>query len=124
MIAEADSLSAFTLIDARAAPRYRGDEEPIDRVAGHIPSAKNFYWGDALAPDQTFLPPDQLRAKLETILKVKSPDQVVCYCGSGVTAAFNMLAMEVAGLKGVKLYPGSWSEWSSDEKRVVAKGNE
>lgn len=124
MIAEADSLSAFTLIDARAAPRYRGDEEPIDRVAGHIPSAKNFYWGDALAPDQTFLSPDQLRAKLEPILKGKSPDQVVCYCGSGVTAAFNMLAMEVAGLTGAKLYPGSWSEWSSDEKRPIAKGNE
>lgn len=124
MIAEADALSAFTLIDARAAPRYRGDEEPLDRVAGHIPSAKNFYWGDNLAPDQTLLSPDQLRAKYDSILKGKSPDQVVCYCGSGVSAAMDVLAMEVAGLKGVKLYPGSWSEWSSDEKRPVAKGSE
>jgi thiosulfate/3-mercaptopyruvate sulfurtransferase len=124
MIAEADSLSAFTLIDARAAPRYRGDEEPLDRVAGHIPSAKNFYWGDALAADQTLLPPDQLRAKLEPLLKGKAPQQVVCYCGSGVTAAFNLFAMEVAGLAGAKIYPGSWSEWSSDESRAVAKGNE
>jgi thiosulfate/3-mercaptopyruvate sulfurtransferase len=124
MIADADSLSAFTLIDARAAPRYRGDEEPIDRVPGHIPSAKNFYWGDNLAPDQTLLSPDQLRAKYESILKGKSPDRVVCYCGSGVSAAMDVLAMEVAGLKDVKLYPGSWSEWSSDESRAVAKGSE
>ncbi|MBI5713165.1 MAG: sulfurtransferase, partial [Chloroflexi bacterium] len=114
----------FTLIDARAAPRYRGDEEPIDRLPGHIPSAKNFYWGDNLAPDQTLLSPDQLRAKYDSILKGKSPDQVVCYCGSGVSAAMDVLAMEVAGLKGVKLYPGSWSEWSSDENRPIAKGSE
>ena len=124
MIADADSLSAFTLIDARAAPRYRGDEEPIDRVPGHIPSAKNFYWGDNLAPDQTLLSPDQLRAKYESILKGKSPDRVVCYCGSGVSAAMDVLAMEVAGLKDVKLYPGSWSEWSSDETKPIAKGEE
>jgi len=124
MIAHPDSLSAFTLIDARAAARYRGDEEPLDRLPGHIPGAKNLYWGDALAPDQTLLPPDQLREKFEVILKGKSPEQVVCYCGSGVTAAFNMFAMEVAGLKGAKLYPGSWSEWASDEGRAIAKGNE
>lgn len=124
MIAEADTLSAFTLIDARAAPRYRGDEEPLDRLPGHIPGAKNLYWGDNLTPDQQLLPPDQLRAKYDSIVKGKSPDQIVCYCGSGVSAAFDVLAMEVAGLTGVKLYPGSWSEWSSDEKRPIAKGSE
>ncbi len=93
------------VIDARAEERYRGDEEPIDPVAGHIPGAVNRPMTGNLGPDGLFLSPDELRARFE------DAEDAVMYCGSGVTAAHNVLAMEIAGLKPAALYPGSWSEW-------------
>ena len=98
------------LLDARAPARYRGEVEPIDSVAGHIPGAVNVPFAE-LAPDGRFLPPDELRARLEAA-GVRSGRDAVSYCGSGVTAAVTVLAAEVAGLGPIRLYPGSWSEWS------------
>ncbi len=98
------------LLDARAPERYRGETEPIDSVAGHIPGAHNLPFVE-VAPDGRFLPPDELRARLEGA--GAAPDaHFVAYCGSGVTACVVLLAAEVAGLEGARLYPGSWSEWS------------
>jgi thiosulfate/3-mercaptopyruvate sulfurtransferase len=98
------------LLDARAAERYRGEVEPIDPVAGHIPSAVSLPFA-ALAPDGRFLTPDELRARFDAA-GVRPGDEVVAYCGSGVTAAVLVLAAEVAGVGPLRLYPGSWSEWS------------
>ena len=97
------------LLDARAPERYRGEVEPIDPVAGHIPGAVSVPFAE-LAPGGRFLPPDALRARLEAA-GVRSGGDAVAYCGSGVTAAVTVLAAEVAGLGPVRLYPGSWSEW-------------
>jgi thiosulfate/3-mercaptopyruvate sulfurtransferase len=109
--AAAEELSGDrVLLDARARARYRGEVEPIDSVAGHIPGAVNVPFAE-LAPDGRFLPPDELRARLEAA-GVHSGRDAVAYCGSGVTAAVTVLAAEVAGLGPVRLYPGSWSEWS------------
>ncbi len=126
MKVEADELlnSGLTLVDSRAAPRYRGETEPIDRVAGHIPGARNFLWSNVAGSEGRVLPPDQLRARLQAVIGQATPAQTVFYCGSGVSAAANVLAMEVAGLSGAKLYPGSWSEWSSDPNRPIATGDE
>jgi thiosulfate/3-mercaptopyruvate sulfurtransferase len=107
------------LLDARAAARYRGEQEPIDPVAGHIPGAKNRFNGDNVSPQGTFKSAEQLRAEFRAILGERSPAEVVHYCGSGVSACHNLLAMEVAGLPGGKLYAGSWSEWISDPARPV-----
>ncbi len=112
------------LIDARAAERYRGESESIDRVAGHIPGAGNFFFQQSLRADGTFLPADVLREKLTQLLAGHAPSSTVCYCGSGVTACHTLLTLEHAGLPGAKLYPGSWSEWSSDPSRPVATGTE
>jgi thiosulfate/3-mercaptopyruvate sulfurtransferase len=109
----------WRLIDARAPERYRGDVEPLDRVAGHIPGAVNHFYKHNLDEAGLFLPPGELRARLEPVVAGKS---VVAYCGSGVTACHNLLALEHAGLHGARLYAGSWSEWSSDPTRPVAKG--
>lgn len=126
MIVETDGLltPGLTLIDSRAAPRYRGETEPIDRVAGHIPGARNLFWGALTGPDGHLLPQPELRAKLQAVLGGTPPEQSVFYCGSGVSAAANVLALEALGLTGAKLYPGSWSEWSSDPARPVATGDE
>ena len=105
--------SDWRLVDARAPERYRGEIEPIDRVAGHIPGAVNHFFKRNLANDGTFLMPEPLRARLRQATNDVAPDHIVCYCGSGVTACQNLLALEHAGLGGAKLYPGSWSEWSS-----------
>jgi thiosulfate/3-mercaptopyruvate sulfurtransferase len=113
---------AARLIDARAAERYRGDSETIDRVAGHIPGAANFFFQQSLQADGTFLPADVLRAKWTQALAGHAPSSTICYCGSGVTACHSLLSLEHAGLPGAKLYPGSWSEWSSDPSRPVATG--
>lgn len=116
----AGQLGKVRLIDARAAERYRGDVEPLDAQAGHIPGALNRFFKDNLGSDGRFKSPDELRAEWTPLVAGKA--LVVHQCGSGATACHNMLAMMVAGLGASALYPGSWSEWSSDPSRPVAKG--
>lgn len=111
----------WRLLDARAPGRYRGEVEPIDKVAGHIPGAINHPFKSNLTGASTFLDAHDLRESLATSLGGLPPERTVCYCGSGVTACHNLLALEHAGLHGAKLYPGSWSEWSSDPSRPVEK---
>ena len=115
-------LGQVVLIDARAPERFRGEIEPLDQQAGHIPGASNRLFKMNLAADGHFKPADQLRAEFSALLGAHRPGAVVHSCGSGVTACHNLLAMEHAGLAGSVLYPGSWSEWSSDSLRPVAKG--
>jgi len=110
------------LVDARAPERYRGDSEPIDKVGGHIPGAKNHFFQWNLDEQGLFRTPEELRAKIGDAIGDTPTDQVVCYCGSGVTACHNLLAFEHAGLTGAKLYAGSWSEWSADTSRPIEKG--
>jgi thiosulfate/3-mercaptopyruvate sulfurtransferase len=107
------------LVDARASERYQGLQEAIDPVAGHVPGAVNRFWKENLQPDGTFKAAAQLRQEFETFLGGTAPDSVVHMCGSGVTACHNIFAMELAGLPGGRLYPGSWSEWCSDPARPV-----
>ena len=109
------------LLDARAPERFNGVVEPIDRVAGHIPGARNYYHMRNVDADGRFLPPATLREQITDALDGVAPEKTICYCGSGVTAAHNLLAMEHAGLTGARLYVGSWSEWSSDDRRRVEK---
>ena len=123
----ADVLAALqqpgqTLIDARGAPRYRGEVEPLDPVAGHIPGALNRPFGDNIGADGRFKPADVLRAEFEALLAGRNASTVVHQCGSGVSALPNMLAMEVAGLGKTTLFAGSWSEWCSDPSRPVERG--
>ncbi len=113
---------ALTVVDARGPERYRGDVEPIDPVAGHIPGAINRPYAANLDAQGVFKPAQQLRAEFETLLDGASPASVVHQCGSGVSACHNVLAMSVAGLPGSRLYPGSWSEWIADPARPVARG--
>jgi thiosulfate/3-mercaptopyruvate sulfurtransferase len=113
---------AARVIDARAPERYRGDVEPIDAVAGHVPGAVNHPFATSLGADGRFLPPDELRAAFAERLGGVAADRAIAMCGSGVTACHLLLAMEHAGLAGAKLYPGSWSEWSRDPERPVARG--
>lgn len=112
----------LTLIDARGAARYRGEVEPIDPVAGHIPGALNRPFTDNLNADGFFKSPEQLRAEFETILAGRDSQTVVHHCGSGVSAVPNILAMELAGLGVTRLYPGSWSEWCNTPGMACAKG--
>jgi thiosulfate/3-mercaptopyruvate sulfurtransferase len=114
------SLGRVTLLDARAGERYRGEVEPLDAKAGHIPGARSRFFKDNLDAQGVFRPAAELRAAFTAF--GAAPVQVVHQCGSGVTACHNLLAMEVAGLSGSVLYPGSWSEWSSDPTRPVAIG--
>jgi thiosulfate/3-mercaptopyruvate sulfurtransferase len=109
-VSESDALAGSLLLDARAPERYRGEVEPIDPVAGHIPGAANLPFAD-VAPGGRFLTPDELRARFEAAGAAQGRE-LVAYCGSGVTACVLLLAAEVAGLEGGRLYPGSWSEWS------------
>jgi thiosulfate/3-mercaptopyruvate sulfurtransferase len=113
--------SRILLIDARAPARFRGEQEPIDPVAGHIPGASNRFNSDNLSPVGTFKSPAELKQEFEAVLQDRSPAEAVHYCGSGVAACHNLLAMEHAGLPGGRLYAGSWSEWSADPKRPVAR---
>jgi thiosulfate/3-mercaptopyruvate sulfurtransferase len=113
---------AALLVDARGPERFEGRSETVDRVAGHIPGAVNHFYKWNLADDGTLLPPEKLRQNFERLLAGRGPAEVVMYCGSGVSACQNLLAMEHAGLTGTKLYPGSWSEWSSDPARPVETG--
>lgn len=110
------------IIDARPERRFTGEFEPLDPVAGHIPASINWSFEENLDIDGTFLPPEALRENFQALLKGRAPWQVIHSCGSGVTACHNILAMEVAGLPGSRLYPGSWSEWIRDPARPVATG--
>lgn len=110
----------FLLVDSRSAERYRGEHEPIDPVAGHIPFAISAPYLDNMGENGQFLPKERLRARFDHILKRKQPAETVFYCGSGVTACHNLLALDYVGLKGAKLYPGSWSDWITDNKRPTA----
>ena len=128
-IASADEIlqhlddGALTVLDARAPERYRGDIEPIDPVAGHIPGAINRSSSENLGPQGTFKPAELLRAEFEARLAGVSPSRIVHQCGSGITACHNILAMAIAGMPGSRLYPGSWSEWCADPARPVARGD-
>ncbi len=110
------------IIDARAPARYRGEVEPIDPIAGHIPGALNRPFSDNFNADGRFKSPMQLRQEFEMLLAGRDPQSVIHHCGSGVTAAPNVLAMEIAGFGNTALYAGSWSEWCSDPVRPVARG--
>ena len=113
----------WRLLDARAPERFRGDVEPIDKAAGHIPGASNLPFKNNLDAAGAMHPAVELAAALAPALGGTPPSRVICYCGSGVSAAHNLHAMEHAGLHGAKLYAGSWSEWSSDPSRPIAKGD-
>lgn len=112
----------WRLLDARAPERFRGEVETIDRMAGHIPGATNYFFKQSLNGEGSFLPPAELATRLRAALGDVPPERVVCYCGSGVTACHVLIALERAGLCGARLYPGSWSEWSSDPSRPIERG--
>jgi len=109
------------LLDARAPARYRGEQEPIDPVAGRIPGALNRFNMDNVRGDGRFKSPEDLKGDFQQVLGSHAPGEVIHYCGSGVAACHNLLAMERAGLGGGKLYAGSWSEWQADPKRPREK---
>ena len=111
-----------TLIDARGAPRFRGEVEPLDPVAGHIPGALNRPFTQNVGADGKFKPADELRAEFTALLAGRDPATVVHHCGSGVSAAPNIVAMQIAGFGMTGLYAGSWSDWCSDASRPVAQG--
>ena len=123
----AEALPAFVtapnshLVDARAPERFRGDIEPLDPVGGHIPGAANHFFQWNLA-DGAFRTRGDLRTQFAQTLGIVRGTDVVCYCGSGVTACHNLLALEHAGLTGARLYPGSWSEWVADASRPIERG--
>ena len=112
------------LVDARAAPRYRGEQEPIDPVAGHVPGARNRPFSSNVTAAGRFRPATELNGELRALLGDRQPDQLIAMCGSGVTACHLLLAMAVAGLDGGKLFAGSWSEWIRDPARPTKTGAE
>ena len=118
----AGAASAPLLVDSRDGARYRGDHEPLDPVAGHVPGAVNRFFGLNLDAQGRFLPAPDLRRAFEELLGDTGPESAVFYCGSGVTACHNLLAMDRAGLRMGRLYAGSWSDWCSDPARPVATG--
>ena len=111
-----------TIVDARATPRFKGEVEPLDPVAGHIPGALNRPFQLNLDADGKFKPAAQLRAEFVALLGTRGIETVVHHCGSGVTAIPNILAMQIAGLGSSALFAGSWSEWCSDPARPIAQG--
>jgi thiosulfate/3-mercaptopyruvate sulfurtransferase len=122
-IADADAVTegvalGATLVDSRAHDRFRGENETVDKVAGHIPGAINIFHKDNLAADGRLRPVDELAARFAGI-----GDSPIVYCGSGVTACHNLLAMSLVGIARARLYPGSWSDWSSDPERPIATGD-
>ena len=121
-VAQVTNRRDWRLLDARAPERYRGEVEPIDKKAGHIPTAVNHPFQTNLTAGGTFRSPSELRGQFEASLGSVPPAQTIAYCGSGVTACHNLLAMEHAGLHGARLYPGSWSEWSADASNPTATG--
>jgi thiosulfate/3-mercaptopyruvate sulfurtransferase len=116
--------AALLLVDARSAARFAGENESLDPVAGHIPGARNHAYARNHDAQGRFLPPAQLRRAWEETLHGESPQQLIAMCGSGVTACHNLLALEVAGFAGARLYAGSWSEWIRDPAHAVALGPE
>jgi thiosulfate/3-mercaptopyruvate sulfurtransferase len=114
--------SNYRLVDARTPERFRGEIEPLDPVAGHIPGAVNRFHGLNLNPDGTMKSAETLKKEYESLINGVNPENVVVYCGSGVTSIHHLLAMERAGLKGGKLYVGSWSQWIRDPNRSIARG--
>lgn len=127
MVADAGEVLArlhdpqMLLLDARAADRYRGENETIDPVAGHIPGAVSAPYAGNLTADGTFRAPEELRARYMELLGDHRPEDTIVYCGSGVSAVHNLIALEQAGLPGARLYAGSWSDWITDPARPVAK---
>lgn len=120
---ELQTPAGLRLVDARAPERFRGEVEPVDKQAGHIPGAINLHFSGNVGSDMRFLPPDRLRQRFQGSLGTVDGGRVACYCGSGVTATQHVLAMELAGLAVPALYPGSWSEWSwPDAKRPIETG--
>jgi len=130
MVADAEVVNsirqntAHRLIDARNQNRFLGINEPVDAVAGRIPGAVNRFHGLNLNDNGTFLSPEDLRIGFEGILGSVKPEHVIVYCGSGVTSCHHLLAMEYIGMKGARLYPGSWSEWIRDPDRPRGSGPE
>jgi thiosulfate/3-mercaptopyruvate sulfurtransferase len=117
VIASADAL----LVDARSPERFAGKGETLDRVGGHIPGAVNRFYKQNVGAEGTFRDAATLRAEFEEVFAGRPPDHTIMYCGSGVTACHNLLALEHAGLSGARLYPGSWSEWSADPQRPIER---
>jgi thiosulfate/3-mercaptopyruvate sulfurtransferase len=117
-----DRAQSALLVDARAPERFEGRSETLDRAAGHIPGAVNRFFKDNTRDDGTMRPAGELRRTWTEILGTRSPDDVVMYCGSGVTACHNLLALEHAGICGASLFVGSWSEWSADPARPIETG--
>lgn len=122
-IATADEVAAggALVVDARAPERYRGETEPIDPRAGHVPGAVNLPFAGNLDEEGRFLPEEELRRRFEAA-GVREDRETIVYCGSGVTATHDLLALESAGFTRVRLFPGSWSQWSADPRRPVAVG--
>jgi thiosulfate/3-mercaptopyruvate sulfurtransferase len=118
VVASLDDPSTF-LVDSRSNERYRGIGETLDPVAGHIPGAANYFFQQNLSTDKRFKSPEELRAQWAPLLEDRDPREVVVYCGSGVSACHNLLALEHAGVSGVRIFPGSWSEWCADPKRPI-----
>ena len=116
-------LSDNILIDARSSERYSGESEPLDPVAGHIPGACNHATDANLNEDGRFLSAEELQQKINFAIGNHPPGAVVSYCGSGVTACHNILAMKIAGVYNTRLYPGSWSEWCADAQRPIEMGS-
>lgn len=114
---------AIALIDSRSQERYHGINGPIDPTGGHIPGAVNYFFMRNLTADKTFKSPEELKTQWTAVLDGRTPDKAVVYCGFGITACTNLLALEHAGLPGARLYPGSWSEWSADATRPMATGD-
>lgn len=112
------------LVDARAAPRYRGEQEPIDPKAGHVPGARNRPFSANVTANGRFRPAGELRSELDELLAGRRPEQLIAMCGSGVTACHLLLAMEAAGLPAGRLYAGSWSEWIREPARPIKTGPE
>lgn len=112
----------MVLVDARGPDRFRGENETLDPVGGRIPGARNRFFRDNLRPDGRFKEPEKLREEFDAVFADARPAEAVHQCGSGVSACHNILAMEIAGLQGSRLYAGSWSEWCSDPTRPVARG--
>lgn len=116
--------SSWTVLDARTPERFRGEREPIDTVAGHIPGARCATFDENLTRNGYFRTPEELRQRFEALFGGVPADRVINYCGSGVSACHNLLAIAHAGLGDTVLYPGSWSEWITDEERLIGTGGD